>query len=108
MNGGAGLRRRSPRVTDSTTKRAPSSDAISARVPASSASAAFSPPTSLRVAVNSGGSFAASRACSDQYSTDTNAWISRSRSTISRTATDWTRPADRPRWTFSQSSGERL
>ena len=28
-----------------------------------------------------------------QYSSVTNAWISRSRSAINRTATDWTRPA---------------
>ena len=108
MNGGEGFRRRSPRVTDLTMKRPPSREAISARVSASVASDAFSPATSLSVATNSGGSFAASRACSDQYSTGTNAWISRSRSTISRTATDWTRPAESPRWTFSQRSGERL
>ena len=108
MNGGAGFRRRSPRVTLLTTKRAPSSDAMSSRVVCSLPSDAFSPATSFSVATNSGGSLAESFAWSDQYSTGTNAWISRSRSTISRTATDCTRPAERPRWTFSQSKGERL
>src|SRR5207244_6022287 len=65
-------------------------------LPTSSDSAAFSPPTSFSVATNSGGSLAASRACNDQYSTGTNARIARSRSTIRRTATDWTRPAESP------------
>ena len=40
-----------------------------------------------------------------QYSRAVKAWISRSRSTTRRTATDWTRPADRPRWTFLPRSG---
>jgi len=108
MNGGAGLRLLSPRVTERTRKRAPSSRAITARVVASSASAAFSPSTSRSVAMNSGGSVAFSLAWSVQYSTGTNAWISRSRSTISRTATDCTRPADSPRRILSHSSGDRL
>ncbi len=47
-----------------------------------------------------------SRAVTRQYSVGMNARISRSRSTISRTATDCTRPALRPRATFFQSSGE--
>ena len=81
---------------------------MSERVASPSANDTFSPSTSFSVATNSGGSLAASRAWSDQYSTGTNAWISRSRSTIRRTATDWTRPAERPRCTFSHSSGERL
>ncbi len=108
MNGGAGFRRRSPRVTDLTTNRAPSSEAIRARVVSSLPSDAFSPATSFKVATNSGGRAALSRAWSDQYSTGRNALISRSRSTISRTVTDCTRPAERPRWTFSQSKGDRL
>ena len=41
-----------------------------------------------------------------QYSSGSKARISRSRSTTSRTATDCTRPADNPRATFAQSSGE--
>ena len=40
-----------------------------------------------------------------QYSSETNAWISRSRSAIRRTATDWTLPALRWRATLLQSSG---
>ena len=108
MNGGAGFFLRSPRVTERTMKRAPSTRAMTARVASSVASEAFSPSTSRSVAVNSGGSLAVRRACSVQYSTGTNAWISRSRSTISRTATDCTRPAESPRRIFLQSSGERL
>ena len=40
-----------------------------------------------------------------QYSRAVNAVISRSRSTTRRTATDWTRPADRPPRTLRDSSG---
>ncbi len=40
-----------------------------------------------------------------QYSSETNARISFSRSAIRRTATDWTLPALRPRATLSQSRG---
>jgi hypothetical protein len=55
MKGAAGLRRRSPRVTDFTRHCAPSSPLTTAVVTASSARVAFSPRTSLSVAVNSGG-----------------------------------------------------
>ena len=48
------------------------------------------------------------RAVIDQYSRGTKARISRSRSTINRTATDCTRPAESPPRTFAQSSGEIL
>jgi len=41
----------------------------------------------------------------DQYSTGWNASISRSRSTTSRTATDCTLPAERPRFTFDHRIG---
>jgi len=40
-----------------------------------------------------------------QYSSGLNCRICRSRSTIILTATDWTRPADRPRVTFFQRRG---
>ena len=40
-----------------------------------------------------------------QYSRAVNASISRSRSTTRRTATDWTRPADRPPRTLRDRSG---
>src|SRR5574338_385404 len=52
--------------------------------------------------------FGESRTSMLQYSTGTNASISRSRSTMSRTATDWTRPADRPGCTRFHSRGEIL
>ena len=41
-----------------------------------------------------------------QYSSGTNASISRSRSTMSRSATLWTRPADRPNASLLQTSAE--
>ena len=47
-----------------------------------------------------------SLAARSQYSADTNAMRSRSRSTITRVATDWTRPADRPGLTFFHSTGD--
>ena len=43
-----------------------------------------------------------------QYSSGINARISRSRSTTSFTATDCTRPADKPRAIFSQSNGDTI
>ena len=46
-----------------------------------------------------------SSASSDHHSSVTKASISLSRSTTSRTATDWTRPALNPVRTFFQSSG---
>ena len=55
-----------------------------------------------------GGILAANRPLSTQYSTGRKAWISRSRSTIRRTATLCTRPALRPRRTFSQSTWDTL
>ncbi len=108
MKGGAGFRRRSPRVTDFTVQVAPVSPVVTAVVAASSGRSAFSPRTSLRVATKSGGFWPLSLACSDQYSTGTNAAISRSRSVSRRTATDCTRPAESPRRIFSHRSGESL
>ena len=43
-----------------------------------------------------------------QYSSGINARISRSRSTIRRTATDCTRPADKPRATLAHSRGDTI
>jgi len=108
MNGGAGFRRRSPRVTDFTVHAWPWSAVITVTVAASSGRSAFWSFTSLRVAVKSGGFWPLRRAWSDQYSTGTNAAISRSRWVMRRTATDCTRPAESPRRIFSQSSGESL
>jgi len=59
-----------------------------------------------RRATNGGGASPSSRASTVQYSSAVKARISRSRSQMMRTATDCTRPADRPRRTFFQSSGE--
>ena len=42
----------------------------------------------------------------DQYSLGIKARISRSRSTMRRTTTDWTRPAERPRAILRQRNGE--
>ena len=56
-------------------------------------------------AVNVVPSGVARSASSVQYSRAVKARISRSRSTTIRTATDWTRPADRPPRTFRDSSG---
>src|SRR3990170_2366179 len=108
MNGGAGFRLRSPRVTTLTVHRVPWSPATTSCTRASRGRSAFSLRISLRVATKSGGFFPRSFAWRLQYSTGTNARISRSRSARSRTATDWTRPAERPRWTFRQRRGERL
>ena len=108
VKGAAGFRFRSPRVTDLTRHSQPWSAVITATVSRSDGRLAFSPRTSRSVAVNSGGCVPRRRACSDQYSTATKAWISRSRSVRSRTATDWTRPAESPRRIFSQRSGESL
>ena len=49
---------------------------MTARVASSVASVGFSPSTSRRVATNSGGRCAESRACSDQYSVGWKAWMS--------------------------------
>ena len=105
MNGGGAFLRRSLRSTDSTTKRAFSTSACRAFVVASSFSSALEPSTRESFAVNSGGSRAARSASRLQYSSGLNASISRSRSTTRRTATDCTRPAERPRRTFFQRMG---
>ena len=50
----------------------------------------------------------ANKASSSQNSSGTNARISFSRSTINLTATDCTRPADKPRATLAQSKGDTM
>jgi hypothetical protein len=62
----------------------------------------------MRSALNTGGSPAAKKARINQYSSGTKIRRSASRSTISRRATLCTRPAEMPRLTFFQSSGEIL
>ncbi len=61
------------------------------------------PSTETSLAVNAPGSSVASRS---HHSAATNAIRSRSRSTIIRVATDWTRPAESPVITFFQSTGD--
>src|SRR3990170_1239162 len=77
MNGGAGFRLRSPRVTALTVHRLPWSPATTSCTRASRGRSAFSLRTSLRVATKSGGFFPRSFAWRLQYSTGTTAWISR-------------------------------
>ena len=67
----------------------------------------FSPSSCVSLASNALPSLS-SAALIVQYSRGSNASISSSRSQIRRSAGDWTRPADSPRFTFFQSSGERL
>ncbi len=56
-------------------------------------------------ATNGGGFLPSTFASTDQYSCGLNAAISSSRSKMRRTATDCTRPADRPRRTLVHSTG---
>ena len=105
MKGGDGFFRRSPRSTVLTTNVACSSSATMACVSAPVDGTIFSPAFSRSAATNSGGRAAARYAWRLQYSWGTKARMSRSRSQINRTATDWTRPADRPRRTRSQRRG---
>ena len=113
VNGGAGRRLRSLLAT-SVTCSAPCAAAV-IRLRASSA-------VSPSVTVNCSNFFPSSfvslalKACDGcassasmvQYSRATKASISSSRSTIMRSAGDCTRPADRPRCTLRQSTGDRL
>ena len=66
----------------------------------------FSPSKEERRAVKAGGTVPSSFASTVQYSTGTNASISLSRSQMIRSATVWTRPAERPRQIFFQSRSE--
>ncbi len=105
VNGGAGDRFwvRTPILR--TTGRA-SRRASTCRVAvASSATSRASPSIRTSSAAKVSPLAVASRASIVQYSRAVNAVISRSRSTTSRTATDWTRPADRPPRTFRDRSG---
>ena len=55
--------------------------------------------------MNGGGAPPSTTVSTVQYSSGRKAVISCSRSATSRTATDCTRPADRPRFTLVQSTG---
>jgi len=106
VNGAAGCRCWSRRRTSVTEYGTPDSSARIAFASASLAIAIFSPPFVANRATNGvSAPSGVSRASIDQYSCGTNASISRSRSQIRRTATDWTRPALKPPRTFRHSSG---
>ena len=110
MKGGVGLRLRSRFSTFVTTQSAPSRCRTT-----SVAAVSFSrrkvlwsrrlPANSKRFALKGGGEPSSRSAVIVQYSSFTKARISRSRSVMRRTATDCTRPAERPRRTFFQRSG---
>jgi len=113
MKGGVGWRRRSLRSTLVTVQSAPASPASTSSTRAFASRrkllwSSFWPATSASRAAKGGGSPASSRASTVQYSSGVKARISRSRSQMMRTATDCTRPAESPRRTLSQSSGESL
>ena len=104
--GGAALRALSRDSKPLTTYFASASAALccSACVPLEISS--FLPLCWMTSAVNDSPALFASSASRLQYSTGLNAWMSRSRSTMIRRATDWTRPAERPYRIFFQSSGD--
>ena len=119
VNGGAGDRFRSFRWTSRTryaARRSRSTCGIASvsapsRIPFLSGAVA-SLPSGISVSratkgccSSSPGPSGVNRTSMLQYSTGTKARISRSRSTISRTATDCTRPADRPGRTFLHRIG---
>ena len=105
MNGGAAWRLRSFVATESTTNVAFSRSATTALASASRASLTARFPFFISRASNSGGSPAASRAVTCQYSSTWKASMAASRSHTSFRATDCTRPALSPRCTLSHSSG---
>ncbi len=108
MNGATGKRRFSRVETDCTVYAASSSAATTPLAASVEPISAVWPLTRARRAVSPGGFFAARSASMVQYSLARKARISRSRSTITRSATVCTRPAERPRRTLSHSSGEIL
>ena len=105
VKGGAGVRRVGRVVMEAMLKRAPrhvsrkarASSLVLKRVPSSARSWAVPPSTGTS-------NVPATR----QEASLLNAAISRSRSTMRRTATLWTRPAERPPRTLRQSTGESL
>ena len=105
MNGGTGLRRRSRAVTFATLNVAASRSARTVAACSPFTISMFLPWCLTRFAGKTGGCAADRCARTDQYSSATNARISRSRSQIMRSATDCTRPADSPRRTLSQRMG---
>ena len=105
MNGGTAPFFRSFVVTDATVHVACFRSSRTVFDSASLPILMFAPSRLSSFASNSGGTGPASRAVMFQYSSATNAPISRSRSTTILSATDCTRPALRPRRTLSQRIG---
>ena len=96
VNGGGGLRVNGLVSTDWTVKR-PSSTTFLAAVALPSSpidKRSILLPSSATSRAENGVPSASKLATTDQYSRALNSSISRSRSTIRRSATDWTRPAD--------------
>src|SRR6185437_10404976 len=94
VNGGAGLRRRSFFSMLRTAQSAFSSAATIFLDSSSLGTSVFSSPRPMKRASKAGGLPPARCASIVQYSFVSNALTSRSRSTIKRRATVWTRPAD--------------
>jgi len=105
VNGGDGLRREAFVPTESTTGRSPRRAVAWCSAVSPSLMSSVLPAIRTRAAVKVVPSAVASSASRVQYSRAVNARISRSRSTTIRTATDWTRPAERPLRTFLLISG---
>ncbi len=113
MNGGGGFLRRSEVSTEVTFQAAFATSSRTAVAAASSASRGSEPsnlslpPSKLESrAVKGGGAAPSSDASTVQYSTGTNASISFSRSQMIRSATVWTRPAERPLQIFFHRRSE--
>ena len=105
MNGGAGerfwVRTAILRTSGCASPRA----ATWSAAVASSVTSSASPSMRTSSAANVSPAAVARIASIVQYSRAVNASMARSRSTTRRTATDWTRPADRPPMTLRDSSG---
>src|ERR1700686_4411703 len=106
VNGGVALRRRSFFSAERTTQSAFSSAARICSACSPLVTSIFSSPLPRNRASNAGGLAAARLASIVQYSFFSKALMSRSRSTIKRSATVCTRPAERPRRTLSHNRGE--
>ena len=108
VKGGAGLRLRLLFLTDVTVAVWSAIAFWIATASASQVISSLSPFTCVSSAVNSSLVFVLNCPSIDQYSWGTKACISRSRSQIRRTATDWTRPALNPLQTFFHNRGLNL
>ena len=105
VNGGAGLRFERLIAIDSTIGWLARIAATWRSAVSSSPMTGFAPSIRTSSALKSAPPGATRSASIVQYSIAVNARISRSRSTTSRTATDWTRPADSPERTLREISG---